>query len=322
MASNLANLFVPSVTAGYIQAELTINNAFVKSGAAIVSPQLSANLAGGAKQFNLPFWKPSATTGIVPSTDYETKAGVQKMSSGSQIAVRMVRAITPKAIADLEGMLIGEDPVQEAVRQLAEEHNAIRQTSLMSLLNGITAVDSADAGTAADLLYTDAGTAFSGTMLTKGIQSVWGDSIRGPRGLTLVMNSLEFLDLQVAQAGTSGIAFPDSIDVGFGTFMGATVVVDDTIADNTVLVIRKGGLAYGTAALASAFAVQRDEFAGNGGGADVIFSRDLFGYHVAGTSYTGATAGDVVTDTELATVGNWSLVKDKKLVGVMKITHA
>jgi hypothetical protein len=39
-------------------------------------------------------------------------------------------------------------------------------------------------------------------------------------------------------------------------------------------------------------------------------------------SYTGAIAADVATDTEIGTVGNWSFVKDKKLVGVMRITHA
>lgn len=322
MAANLSNLFVPGVTEKYIQAEMTASNAFVKSGAAVVSGQLSTLLSGGAKSFTLPFWNPGSTTGIVPSTDYDTKASVQKMSAGSQIAVRMVRAITPKAMTDLEGLLIAEDPAAEAIRSLAEEHAGFRQTALINVLSSVTALDSADVGTDADLAYADVATSFSGVVLTKGIQSVWGDAVRGPRGMTLVMNSLEFLDLQVTQTAATGIQFPDSIDVGFGTYMGATIVIDDAVPNDTVYVIRKGGLAYGSASLVNAFAIQRDEFAGNGAGADVIFSRDLFSYHVAGTSYTGTIAGDVVTDTELGTSAKWSLAKNKKLIGVMKITHA
>lgn len=323
MAANLANLVVPSVFASHVAAQRDKLNSFVKSGAAVVSPQLSTLLAGGAKSFNLPYWKAISGTGIVPSTDYETKAAVQKVSGGTMTAVRLLRAISPIAVTDLEGLLVGEDPVAAAEAQIAEAHNEIRQTSLLGMLGAVTAVDSADGGVAADLLYNDAGTSLNGTMLAKGIQSVWGDQVKGLAGMTLVMNSLEFLDLQSNQiTGAANLAFPNAVDVGFGTFMGATIVVDDTVADNTVYVIRRGGLAFGSAALASPFAIVRDEFAGTAAGADIVFSRDLFGYHVAGSSYTGAIAADVATDAEISNVANWTLAKDKKFCGVMKVTHA
>lgn len=322
MAANLSNLIVPQVFGGYVAAERDKMNAFVKSGAAVVSPQMNALLAGGANKFTLPFWKNISATGIVPSTDYEAMATVQKMSAGSQNAVRLFRAIEPVAVTALEGMLVGSDPVQEAVRQLAEAHNQIRQTSLIAMINAVTAVDSADAGVAADLTYTSAATSLSGDVLATAVATVWGDAVRGLAGLTLVMNSLEFLDLQKLVNAASGIAFPNAIDVGFGTFMGATVVVDDTVANDTVYVIKRGGLAFGTASLAVPFEMERKPGAGNGGGAELIYSRDLFGYHVAGTSYTGAIAGDVATDAEVGLLGNWSLVKSAKLCGVMKITHA
>jgi hypothetical protein len=323
MATNLTNLIVPQVFGRYIAAERDKINSFVKSGAAQLSPQLSAMLAGGAKSFTLPFWKQLSGVGIVPSTDYEVTAGVQKVSAGSQIALRMVRAVTPVAVTDIEGILIGEDPVAEAVRQFAEMHNEIRQTSLMAMLASLTSLDSADVGLTADLTYTSAGTELNGNMIAETLQAVWGDNQKGPMGMTIVTNSLEYLSLQKDQF-TSGkaVAFANAIDVGFGTFLGATIIVDDTVPAKSAYIIKRGGLAFGSDSLPTPFEMDRVAGAGNGGGADVLHSRDLFSYHVAGTSYTGAVAGDVVTDAELGLAANWTLVKDKKFCGVAKLVHA
>lgn len=323
MASNLSSLIVPSVFDRYVTAERLKLNRFVASGAAIVNPKLSAYLAGGANIFNLPFWGELSATGIVPTTDYAVNATPQKMAASSAKAVRIVRGITPIVVTDLEGMLIGEDPIAEAASQVAALQADIRQTSLLAMLGAVTAVDSADGGVAADLLYNDAGTSLTGAMLVKGIQSVWGDRINGLAGLTLVMNSLELLDLQTLQlSGSANIIVPSQQDASVYTFLGATIVVDDTIADNTVYVVRRGGLSFGTAPVSDAIELKRDAAAGNGAGADYLFARDCYGYHVAGLSYTGSIAADLATDGEIGTLGNWSLVKDKKLCGAMKLTHA
>lgn len=323
MASNLANLIVPSVFDKYVTAERLKLNRFVKSGAAIVNPKLSAFLAGGANVFNLPFWGELSATGIVPTTDYAVNGTPQKMTALSQKAVRIARNITPIVVTDLEGMLIGEDPISEAARQVAELQADIRQTSLMQVLASATALDSADALTAADLLYNDAGTSLTAAMLVKGVQSVWGDRVNGLRGLTLVMNSLELLDLQTLQlSGSANIIVPSDQDATMFTFAGANIVVDDSIADNTVYIIRRGGLSFGEVAVPRAIEVERAALAGNTAGADYLIARDCFSYHINGVSFTGSAAADIVTDAELGTAGNWTLVKDKKLIGVMKLTHA
>jgi hypothetical protein len=323
MASNLGNLIVPSVFEKYAAAERLKLNRFVSSGAAIVNPRLSALLAGGANVFNLPFWSELSATGLVPTTDYAVTATPQKMAASSQKAVRIARNITPIVITELEGMLIGEDPIREAAAQVAAIQADIRQTSLMQVLASVTALDSSDSGTAADLLYDDAGTSLTAAMLVKGVQSVWGDRVNGLAGMTFVMNSLELLDLQLVQlSGSANIIVPNQQDSSMFTFQGATIVVDDSVADNTVYVIRRGGLSFGTAPVASPIELDRLAGAGNGSGADVLYARDLFSYHVSGTSFTGTAAGDIVTDAELGTSTNWGLVKSKKLIGVMKLTHA
>ena len=196
MAANLSNLIVPTVFGGYVQAEFDKMNAFVRSGAAVTTPALSALMAGGANTFSIPFWKQISASTLVPSTDYETTAAVQKMSAGVMKGTRIQRALTPIAVTDLEATLIGADPVAEAVRQIAQAHDTARNSVLIGMLGAVTSVDSADAGTAADLTFNDAGTSLSGGMLAEAVATVWGDGYRGVAGLTLVMNALEFLDLQ------------------------------------------------------------------------------------------------------------------------------
>jgi hypothetical protein len=60
---------------------------------------------------------------------------------------------------------------------------------------------------------------------------------------------------------------------------------------------------------------------GDGGGADRLHYRDQFAFYVPGMSFTGSIAGDNVTDTELATTGNWTKVYDNKAIGVAALKH-
>lgn len=322
MPANLGNLIVPTVFGGYIQAEFDKMNAFVRSGAAVTTPALTALLAGGANVFNIPFWRQISATTLVPSTDYENSAGVQKMSAGAMKGVRIARSLTPIAVTDLEATLIGADPVAEAARQLAQAHDTARNSILVSILNAVTAVDSADVGTTADLTFTSGATSLNGSDLAEAVATIWGDGYRGLAGLTLVMNSMEYLDLQKLQIAATGIAFPNTVDVGFGTFMGATIIVDDAVANNQVYIIKRGGLAYAPAAVQVPFEMERKPAAGNGGGADVLYSRVAYCYHVAGSSFTGTPAGELASDAELGNVANWGLAYDKKLAGVIKLAHA
>ena len=317
MASNLGNLIVPSVFARYVGAERDKINAVVKSGAAVASPQLSALLAGGANIFNLPFWGALSATGIVPTTDYAVDATPQKTAASAQKALRVLRAITPVAVTDLEGMLIGEDPVAAAAAQVAEVQNEIRQGVLLSMLGAVVAADSAaltfDAGT---------GTALTGAMLVEGVATKFGDQARGLNGMTLIMDSIEYFNLQSDQLSNGKyVALPNAIDVGFGTYLGATVIIDDTMPANTVYIVKRGGLAFGQASVAAPVEIERKASAGNGGGADILHARDLFTYHVAGTSFNTTPAADLATNAEIALTANWDLVKAAKLCGAMAVIH-
>lgn len=322
MAKNLENLIVPSVFAGYISAELQKANRVVASGAAVNSPQLSALLAGSTAEFNLPYWKSISANSLVPSTDPDTLASSQRLAAGNQKALRIARSLTPVAVADLEGMLIGEDPVREAVSQFVDAHNTIRQKTIIDMLNAVTAIDSADAGTDADLTFAAGAGTFGHDMLIAGTTAIFGDNAR-IAGTTLFLNSVEYASIQKDVFTAGGIVNKAAIDVGFGTYLGATLIVDDDVPTGTIYVVRPGGLAYGSASVPVPFEMERNASGGNGGGVTLLHSRDLYSYHVAGTSFTGAfTAGsELATDADIAATAKWSLVRPAKYCGAMKITH-
>ena len=45
-----------------------------------------------------------------------------------------------------------------------------------------------------------------------------------------------------------------------------------------------------------------------------------FGYHVPGTSFNGSIAGDLPTDTEIGTANKYSLILNRKQVGIAAFT--
>lgn len=318
MAANLSNLVVPTVMGDYIAATLSENVNVITSGAARRSEYLSNALRGGANIFTVPFWNPISGDQTVPSSDPEVKAPYQRMSAGKQKAVRIFRANKPVAITDVEAQLTATSPIAEAARQMVQRLQLKRQDVLASIINGVVGVDGADAGTAGDLIY-EAGSKGIVDAIVDGIAEVWGDS-GSVQGSTLILGSKAYAELQKVQLSGGGISDMSGVNVGFGTFLGATLIRNDRI--NGLAVIRPDGLAYGDAAgTYVAYETERDMRGGNGGGVTMVTLRDLYTFHIAGTSFIGEPAGELATDAELASSANWALVTEPKFAGVMKINR-
>ena len=76
---------------------------------------------------------------------------------------------------------------------------------------------------------------------------------------------------------------------------------------------------FGMTADAKPFEVFAQPLQGNGAGGEVAAARDIFGYHVVGTSFTGSIVGDIPTDAELATMAKWGLTFPSKAVGIASL---
>ncbi len=328
--TRISDIIVPSVFAGYLSEQSVQANKLIASGLVTLNPTLSAYLAGPSVAFNLPFWKNidnDSTSANVPSDDATVIATPEKITAGSQVAVRVMRNRSYQS-ADLAGILAGSDPVAAIATQLAARQNSDRQAELMNVLAGTI-----NETNAANLVHTIAAeatgsvtsaTKFGTDALIDAVTNAWGDNA-GAGGL--VIHSKTFAAMQKANLITF---MPTSTqDIGFGTYLGYTLIVDDKAPVRagttsglvyTSYVVRPGGIAMGVAAEDIPIEFDRAPAAGNGMGVETMFARDRFSFHVAGTAWAGSVSA-VPTGAALATASNWTKVFQDKNVGVAAIVH-
>ncbi len=228
---------------------------------------------------------------------------------------------------DLSAQLAGSDPMEAIARRVAAYW--VRQEQAMvnsivagliagtpTLLNDIAAADNADA-VAANLAT---GSDFLDTF------QLLGDHKSNVTAIAL--HSVVHTNLQKANL----IDFiPDSrADVGFGTYMGKTLLVDDGLtvdnsrqaADTTTdqpmyssVVFGGGAFQYGVGSPRVGTEIDRNVLAGNGGGEEVLVNRREFALHPAGFSVaTNVAAGESPTNTELAANTAYTLVGQRKQI--------
>jgi hypothetical protein len=133
------------------------------------------------------------------------------------------------------------------------------------------------------------------------------------------MQKLNLIDF-VADSGAN---------VGFGTYMGKSLIVDDSLAtasdtDTSGARVRyytvafgAGAFQYGAGSPRVASEVSRQALAGNGGGQEVLTSRREYVLHPAGfTVASNVAAGASPTNAELEASTAYTMNYDRKLVPV------
>jgi hypothetical protein len=335
MASQLSNLIVPAVFGQTVLEDSLQKNVLVSTGVIPVSPAMSAYMAGAGQIFTFPTLINPDNTGVtanVPTGDSATQATPEVITGHSQKFIKNSRNRT----FNINGMvsnIIGVDPLDAVVNATSLMINSWRQKSLIAQLTGLLdhSTGVAKANTSYLASETVAGQG-NGTKISyaptsyilDALYGAWGDA--GTGDTVLIMHS----DVWRAIAKTNTTAFvPPSIqNPQFKSFIGYPVLVDDNVGKRagttdgyvyTIFAIKAGAVQFGYTADAKPFEVFPQPLQGNGAGGEVAVARDWFGYHVVGTSFTGSAAGDVPTDTELATMAKYGLVYSNKAVGVASL---
>lgn len=305
MTTRIEDMVVPALLAKYMLEQSIEKNALVNSGLIVQNPQISAGLQSGGLTFTFPSIKhiDASIIGNVSSSDAGQKAVAQKASTAKQVAVRNERNIVLSS-ADLTASVAGVDPMAGFAAQLGLGLTKVRSTTLRSQLTGVLGKVTSNVN--------DTASAFNADELID-TTGAWGD-MADDKMTVLLFNSKTHRMLKKQQA-TAFI--PSALTpVGFQSYLGMPYLVDDKIADGSIMLIQAGAIEFGQAQHKNAVAVERDELAGNGGGVETIVARDIFSYHVVGTKFTGTPAAELPTDAELADPANWALALDSKLVGV------
>lgn len=327
--TRLTDLIVPTIFANDYMVETMVKARVFASGLVVNDPLMTslckANKGG---IFNVPFYKDLADTDSnVSSDDPAALATPGNITTGQDIAVKHVRNQSWSTM-DLEAALASSDPYGRIKGQVASywarQFNKTAINVLTGVLNGNVAQNSGDMvkNVATDTTGAPAAGELMSASLILDAKQTMGDAADALR--IILMHSVVYTNLQKQ----SLIAFipNDKADIGFGTYLGYSIVVDDSLpavagtnrVTYTSVLAAPGALKFGEGAPANPVETSRVALAGNGEGQDVLTTRQHFALHPTGVKWTSSSmAGKSPTFTELTTAANWTRVyAERKQIGL------
>ncbi len=314
----IAQVVVPEVFTPYVQVLTATKSEFVQSGVMETNELFNQLLAGGGENFKLPFWPDLSDTEPNVSDDSESPATPLNIS-GNREQARRHNLNQAWKTADLAGQLAGSDPMDAIAQRVAAYWSRVLQTRLILSAQGVIADNIAnDSG---DMVHSivvagagvpGATNLFNGDAFLEAAQTM-GD--RADEVTAVAMHSQVFTQ---AQKNNLIEFIPEAEGrIQIPTYLGRRVIVDDGLPATTVsgnvqystYLFGAGAFAFGTFPPPLATEVDRLPLQGNGGGTEVLVSRNQHLIHPRGFRFTEASMmGEAATYAELATASNWDRV--------------
>lgn len=344
-----SDLVVPEIFTPYVQQVSEQKSRLIQSGAMQVNGDLASKLAGGGLTFNVPSYKDlDDDTENIPTDATDDAFGhvlsgaainldgaltalsnskPKATGSSTEIGVRLNRNQSWGA-SQLAAQLTGNDPMSSIGTRVGNYWARRIQAAFIATMQGVCKDNATnDSG---DYAYDIASTAYSEGITTFSAEAVidtlltMGDS-EEDLGVCM-MHSVVF-----ARARKNNLIdfIPDSEGrINIPTFLGRRVIVDDGMPKGTSAVRQDasagvtgvyetwffgmGAVQFGSLPPPNATATERIERAGNGGGQNVLYSRQQWIIHPIGHAYTGTPANggpsNATTSNNLNHVGSWNRV--------------
>lgn len=313
--TKITNVVVPEVYNDYAMERSIYHSALYKSGIVVRDPQIDQSLDGGAKQFTTPFWKDLIDPNNLDEVPDEDNSVDTDNIEASEFVVRRQMRVKKWGANDMAAVLAGEDPI-DAIQNMVENFwYKVMQNVLFASVRGVIADNANDNNDMILNLTAQAGddAKISSTSIIQAI-FLMGDKFQEITAMS--MHSVPYSRL----VQNNLIDFtPDSEqNVGFGTYLGKTVILDDDQTSTLEVVggvpntpvywttlYKRGAFGYGESA-ARYIMTEIDRDADKGGGIDFLHSRRVFALHPAGFDWQENTvAKKFPSNTELATAANW-----------------
>jgi hypothetical protein len=277
----------------------------------------------------LPFWNDLEGESNVGSDDPATHSTPGAINADQDIAAKHFRNKS-WATMSLSGELAGDDPARVIGDSVADYWARDMQAILIASLTGVFADNAAnDDGDMIVNVATDAAGAvgaaekISAPLILQAKQTMGDAAIRLA---AIAMHSMIHTELQRQNL----IAYipNNQAGIGWGTYMGYTVIVDDTCpavagtnrVTYTTYLLGRGAVAYGEGRPKTPTEVENIPSAGNGAGQEILYSRRSFIMHPRGVKFAAASmAGVSPTNAELAQAANWNRVYPRKAVRLVAI---
>ena len=342
----IGDIVVPEIFAGYVLTETERKSRIIQSGLATVDPTLQTFLAGGGLTGKMPKWRDiDHTAPERVSTDAEhfslqTTAQVagtavvpaivrdpvpQKPEAYQEVYIRLNRNQSWEA-QDILTQLAGSDPLAALAGRIGSYWAYRLQNTLIAVVRGVIADNVAnDSGDMVNDITAGSGDAakFSAEASIDAIATM-GDSLDETQ--IVFVHSVTYARMLKEDLITF-IKASDPSNAQIPTYLGRQVIVDDAMpvasGNYDTWFFGAGAISLGLANGRIGFEAQRLPGAGNGGGEEVIYSRQQWVLHPRGFSYTGATTAEGGPPlATLATAAAWDRVAlERKMAKVAVLKH-
>ncbi len=331
-STRLSDVIVPAVAGEYMVQQIAEKDRLITSGVIVRDALLDGFSAGGGKVFDMPHYNQLGGESSVGSDDPTQLIVPDKITTGSCSAIRHVRTKSWGSMA-LAGLLSGDNPTDRILNMVASWWMRDRQKMLVASANGVFAANVAS--NSSDMvinLANDNAGAPSAAEKISATAILMGKQTMGDAADTLsviMMHSAVHTSLQ--QQELIDFIPNNKADIGWGTYLGYTVIVDDgcpaVVGTNrityTTYLAGAGAFGYGESALENAVTTKWIDETGNGYGEERIYTRTSFILHPFGMTFNhasgGALAGVSPTNAELSTAAKWARVYDRKNVPLVAI---
>lgn len=303
-ATTIANVVVPEVYDDYFMENSIYKSALYRSGIVVKNPQMDEMLRGGASMFSLPFWQGNTVrnTSATPVNEGDTLTPAN--ITGSKMVAR--RQYREKAWGqnDVAAILAGDSP-EEAIMSLIEEFwNLNFQKHLFYSVLGVIADNVANDG--GDLSNTPGAVIDSDNIIDTIMK--FGDMTEDIAAIA--MHSTPYGALQKANLIDTD---PDNTqNIGWGTYLGKTVIVDDMLVSGGVyktIIFKPGAFAFGES-FENYLPTEVDRAPAQSGGQSLLYTRRVYLIHPSGFAWqeTAAVTTTFPTDTNLQSADEWNRV--------------
>ncbi len=350
-------VITPEIFTAYIQQLTEQKSRLIQSGAMARNALLDNLLAGGGLTFNVPSFRDLDNT--ADNVSGQDAADVQRLiatagelSIGSPATIQDATPVATRAdveiaarlnrnqswsSADLAANLAGSDPMQSIGSRVSNYWLRRLQDIYIATFNGV---------------FKDNGVNDSGDYTNEIVGASFVDGVTNFSAEAFLDAAVTMGDSQdeLAIAMVHSVVFnrmqknnlidfiPDARgEIQIPTFLGREVVVDDSMPSGTGVTRADGSTAgvagmyetwlFGTAAAQMGTGsakvpteVSREALAGNGGGQEVLTTRQVWTIHPTGHAILNQTTEGGPTNAELATAANWNRVyPERKQIKVARL---
>ena len=313
--STLQNLIQPEQFTKYVQENSVKRSALFQSGAVVTSDLIQAKASAGGLAVSIPVWKDLADTDPNLSTDDISVMATPNDVTAVLMKTRIANLNNGWSSIDLANELSGVDASKMITNRVGDYWTRVFNKRLVSSLQGIQADSVANHG--GDMVIDKSGEAFSYDHL---IDAALTMSENLDQMTMLVVHPNVFGRINKAAKGNGEIKLEyrriEELSMSIPTYGGMALLIDSTVpVDNTdpenpiytSIMLGNGAFAAAFGTPVNALEVDRQAPAGNGGGAEVVWSRVSPIIHPLGFDWSdAAVAGQSPTLAELKDESNWT----------------